>query len=163
MELFRANVLSPVGTWGVEGDELSVTRIYLPHQKGAISLGTPPRAVALGAQQLREYFNGERQTFRIPLADVAATPFQLYVWAALTDIPFGETRTYGEIAAAIQRPSAVRAVGQANNTNPWPIIVPCHRVVAKNGIGGYSGGEKVKRFLLELEGAHFDEAKPKTS
>ena len=157
MELFRANVVSPIGTWGVEGDEKSVTRVYLPHEKARISRGTPPRAVAIGAQQLREYFNGERQSFVVPLADVAATPFQRYVWAALCQIPYGEVRTYGDIAAAVGRPRAVRAVGQANHVNPWPIIVPCHRVVAKNALGGYAGGEKVKRFLLDLEGAHYPE------
>ena len=157
MEPFRANVVSPIGTWGVEGDEKSVTRVYLPHEKARISRGTPPRAVAIGAQQLREYFNGERQRFVVPLADVAATPFQRYVRAALCQIPYGEVRTYGDIAAVVGRPRAVRAVGQANHVNPWPIIVPCHRVVAKNGLGGYGGGEKVKRFLLDLEGAHYPE------
>ncbi|MGC1420648.1 MAG: methylated-DNA--[protein]-cysteine S-methyltransferase [Acidimicrobiales bacterium] len=157
MELFRANVVSPIGTWGVEGDEKSVTRVFLPHEKARISRGTPPRAVAVGAQQLREYFNGERKSFVVPLADVAATPFQLYVWAALCDIPYGEVRTYGEIAAAVGRPKAAQAVGQANHVNPWPIIVPCHRVVNKHGLGGYGGGERVKRFLLDLEGVHYPE------
>jgi O-6-methylguanine DNA methyltransferase len=113
----------------------------------------------MGAQQLREYFHGERQSFRVPLADLSATPFQLYVWAALCDIPYGEVRTYGEIAAAVQRPKAARAVGQANHVNPWPIFVPCHRVVAKNGLGGYGGGDKVKRFLLDLESVHYGEKK----
>jgi methylated-DNA-[protein]-cysteine S-methyltransferase len=77
------------------------------------------------------------------------------VWNALSEIPFGEVRTYGDVAAAAGRPTAVRAVGNANHVNPWPIIVPCHRVVAKSGLGGYGGGEEVTRFLLDLEGVHF--------
>jgi O-6-methylguanine DNA methyltransferase len=140
----------------VEGNEEVVTRVFFPHEKPYISKGTPPRAVLVGAQQLREYFRGELEKFRVPLADFLATPFQLYVWAALTDIPYGEVCTYAEIAKAIGRPGAFRAVGNANNANPWPVIVPCHRVVAKNGLGGYGGGDKVKRFLLDLEGVHYD-------
>ena len=156
MELFRTNVISPVGAWGVEGNDQAVTRIYLPSERAAISGGSPPRAVAIGAKQLLEYFSGERRSFRVPLAKVAATPFQHDVWNALSDIPFGEVRTYGDIAAALNRPRATRAVGNANHVNPWPIIVPCHRVVAKTGLGGYGGGEAVKRFLLDLEGVHYD-------
>jgi methylated-DNA-[protein]-cysteine S-methyltransferase len=86
---------------------------------------------------------------------VNATAFQHDVWAALLTIPFGEVRTYADIAVAVNRPHATRAVGNANHVNPWPIIVPCHRVVAKAGLGGYGGGEEVKRFLLDLEGVHY--------
>jgi methylated-DNA-[protein]-cysteine S-methyltransferase len=156
MDLFRANVACAIGTWGVEGDGHAVTRIYLPHEQAQESVGTPPAAVAIATQQLHEYFSGRRRNFRVPLATVSATAFQHDVWNALSEIPFGEVRTYGDVAAAVKRPAAVRAVGNANHVNPWPIIVPCHRVVAKSGLGGYGGGEKVKRFLLDLEGVHFE-------
>jgi methylated-DNA-[protein]-cysteine S-methyltransferase len=153
MGLFCAVVTSPVGTWGVEGDGQAIARIYMPNEFIASSRGTPPAAVALGVEQLNEYFAGERRRFRLPLAEVPATEFQRDVWAALRAIPYGEVRTYGDVAAAVGRPLAARAVGNANHANPWPIIVPCHRVVASHGLGGYGGGEKVKRFLLGVEGA----------
>jgi|ERR1019366_1318356 methylated-DNA-[protein]-cysteine S-methyltransferase len=155
MGLFRANVVCAVGTWGVEGDEHVVTRIYLPHEGAQETVGIPPAAVAFAARQLREYFNAARRSFQVPLATVSATAFQHDVWNALNEIPFGEVRTYADIAVAVMRPAAVRAVGNANHVNPWPVIVPCHRVVAKSGLGGYGGGERVKRFLLDLEGVHY--------
>ena len=155
MGLFRANVDCAVGTWGVEGDDHVVTRIYLPHQGAQETVGTPPAAVATAARQLHEYFSGQRRSFLVPLAPVNATAFQHEVWNALSEIPFGEVRTYADIAEAVRRPAAVRAVGNANHVNPWPVIVPCHRVVARSGLGGYGGGEGVKRFLLDLEGVHF--------
>jgi methylated-DNA-[protein]-cysteine S-methyltransferase len=156
MGLFRTNVISAVGTWGVEGNEQAVTRIYLPHEQAADTLGTPPSAVVIGARQLREYFNAERKSFDVTLASVTATAFQHDVWNALSEIPFGQVRTYGDIAVAVRRPAAVRAVGNANHVNPWPIIVPCHRVVATSGLGGYGGGDEVKRFLLAFEGVHYE-------
>jgi methylated-DNA-[protein]-cysteine S-methyltransferase len=150
------NVASPVGTWGVEGDERGLTRVYLPNQKGRASRGAPPECVADGAAQLEEFFRGTRREFQVSLHDVDATPFQHDVWGALRAIPFGEVRTYAEVALAVQRPKAARAVGNANHANPWPIIVPCHRVVASTGLGGYGGGEQVKRYLLDLEGITYD-------
>ncbi|WP_458398596.1 methylated-DNA--[protein]-cysteine S-methyltransferase [Anaerotignum sp.] len=102
-------------------------------------------------KQLEEYFAGKRKTFDLPLAP-KGTEFQQKVWKALTEIPYGETRTYGEIAAAIGNPKAARAVGMANNKNPIGIIIPCHRVVGANGkLVGYAGGMEKKEFLLELE------------
>jgi len=89
------------------------------------------------------------------LATTRATEFQRDVWNALVDIPYGEVRTYGEVAESVNRPRASRAVGNANHVNPWPIFVPCHRVVATNGLGGYGGGDTVKRYLLSLEGVHY--------
>jgi O-6-methylguanine DNA methyltransferase len=139
----------------VEGDEEVVTRIYLPHEKSKVTKGPAPRAVAIAHEQLREYFDGERTSFSVSLSTVKATSFQHDVWAALSTIPFGEVRTYADIAAAVNRPRATRAVGNANHVNPWPVIVPCHRVVAKTGLGGYGGGDEVKRFLLDLEGVHY--------
>lgn len=155
MKPFVANVRSPLGIWGVEGTDEGITRVYLPHEKRPPSRGVAPRAVAAGAAQLEEYFHGTRRTFRVKLADTAATPFQRDVWSALSDIPYGEVRTYGEVAMATNRPRAMRAVGNANHANPWPIIFPCHRVVAASGLGGYGGGAQVKRFLLDLEGVHY--------
>jgi methylated-DNA-[protein]-cysteine S-methyltransferase len=152
VQLFRVNVASPVGFWGVEGDERAITRIYLPHEESPASEGTCPDAVAAGAQQLNEYFANGRTIFQVDLAPVTATSFQRDVWAALSDIPFGEVRTYTDVAAAVNRPRATRAVGNANHVNPWPIVVPCHRVVAMHGLGGYGGGDTVKRYLLNLEG-----------
>ena len=101
--------------------------------------------------QLEEYFAGNRKQFDLPLAP-KGTDFQKRVWKALTDIPYGETRTYGEIAAAVGSPKAARAVGMANNKNPLGIIVPCHRVVGADGkLVGYAGGMEKKEWLLNLE------------
>jgi methylated-DNA-[protein]-cysteine S-methyltransferase len=155
VDLHCSTVITPVGVWGVEGDEEVVTRIYLPHEKSKVTKGPAPRAVAIAHEQLREYFDGERTSFSVSLSTVKATSFQHDVWAALSTIPFGEVRTYADIAAAVNRPRATRAVGNANHVNPWPVIVPCHRVVAKTGLGGYGGGDEVKRFLLDLEGVHY--------
>jgi len=105
------------------------------------------------ARQLGEYFAGERNTFALPL-DLAGTAFQRKVWDALLTIPFGETRSYGQIAEQIGRPSAVRAVGAANGRNPVSIVVPCHRVIGSNGwLTGFAGGLDVKSRLLRLERA----------
>jgi O-6-methylguanine DNA methyltransferase len=139
----------------VEGDEEVVTRIYLPNEKSQATKGPAPHAVAIAREQLREYFDGERTRFSVSLSTVKATSFQHDVWAQLSTIPFGEVRTYADIATAVKRPRATRAVGNANHVNPWPVIVPCHRVVAKTGLGGYGGGDEVKRFLLDLEGVHY--------
>lgn len=102
-------------------------------------------------RQLEEYFAGQRKTFDLKL-DLRGTPFQLQVWGALADIPYGEIRSYVDIATAIGRPKAVRAVGGANNKNPVPVIVPCHRVIGADGsLVGYGGGMEIKRQLLTLE------------
>ena len=101
--------------------------------------------------QLDEYFRGERKTFDLPLAP-KGTDFQKKVWNALQKIPYGETKTYGEIAAAVGNPKGARAVGMANNKNPIGIIIPCHRVVGANGkLVGYAGGMDKKEWLLQLE------------
>ena len=104
-------------------------------------------------RQLREYFAGRRTRFTLSL-DVAGTDFQRKVWQALLTIPFGETRSYAQIAQQIGRPRAVRAVGAANGRNPLSIVAPCHRVIGTNGrLTGFAGGLDTKAFLLELEGA----------
>lgn len=152
MESFILNVASPVGTWGVEGTEASITRIYMPNERWRTSRGSAPVAVANAAKQLSEYFGGTRRQFEVRFSETPATPFQRDVWDALEKIPFGQVRTYAQVASAVMRPRASRAVGNANHANPWPVLVPCHRVVAANGLGGYGGGDEVKRYLLELEG-----------
>lgn len=106
--------------------------------------------------QLAAYFAGGLTQFDLPLAP-DGTAFQRSVWTALCDIPFGQTRTYGDIARAVGKPRGSQAVGQANGRNPIPIIIPCHRVVATGGgIGGYSGGLPTKRHLLNIEGIAFE-------
>lgn len=101
--------------------------------------------------ELEEYFRGERRTFDLPLRP-AGTEFQKRVWEALCEIPYGETRSYGKIAERVENPKAPRAVGMANNKNPIAIMIPCHRVIGKNGsLTGYAGGLEQKRKLLELE------------
>jgi O-6-methylguanine DNA methyltransferase len=104
-------------------------------------------------RELEEYFAGQRREFSFAL-DLRGTDFQLACWRALLAIPYGETRTYADIARAVGRPQGFRAVGRANNRNPVAIVVPCHRVIASDGtLCGYGGGLEVKRKLLELEGA----------
>jgi len=104
-------------------------------------------------RELDAYFAGKRRNFSFPL-DLRGTDFQLACWRALLEIPYGETRSYADIARAVGRPQGFRAVGMANNRNPLAIVVPCHRVIASDGtLCGYGGGLDVKRKLLELEGA----------
>lgn len=103
------------------------------------------------ALELNEYFAGQRSAFNVPIA-MEGTHFQKRVWAALCEIPYGETRTYGQIAQAIGNPKASRAVGMANNKNPLMVMVPCHRVIGSNGqLSGYAGGVELKERLLKLE------------
>lgn len=103
--------------------------------------------------QLSEYFAGERREFDTPVTFIGGTPFQRKVWQELLKIPYGEVRTYKDIAREIGMPKAVRAVGGANNKNPISIIVPCHRVIGSNGaLVGYGGGLDKKEYLLKLEG-----------
>jgi methylated-DNA-[protein]-cysteine S-methyltransferase len=102
-------------------------------------------------RQLDAYFAGELQDFGLPL-DLKGTPFQIRVWQALLEIPYGETRSYAEQARVVGSPEAVRAVGAANGRNPIPIVVPCHRVIGSNGkLTGFGGGLPLKRWLLDLE------------
>jgi len=111
------------------------------------------RALEPYVRELEEYFAAQRRQFSFPL-DLRGTEFQLACWRALLQIPYGETRTYADIARAVGKPSGFRAVGMANNRNPVAIVVPCHRVIASDGtLCGYGGGLDVKRKLLELEGA----------
>ena len=122
-------------------------------EKNGIEFVESPQSMRQYASQLEEYFAGRRRDFDFPL-DLRGTDFQIACWRALLAIPYGETRTYADIARAVGKPTAFRAVGMANNRNPIAIVVPCHRVIASDGtLCGYGGGLDLKRKLLELEGA----------
>ena len=122
-------------------------------QESKLMFEDSPRLMQPYIRELEEYFSGKRREFTFPL-DLHGTDFQLSCWRALQSIPYGETRSYADIARAVGKPAAFRAVGMANNRNPVAIIVPCHRVIASDGaLCGYGGGLDVKRKLLELEGA----------
>jgi methylated-DNA-[protein]-cysteine S-methyltransferase len=146
---------SAVGPWSIEGDDDAVTRVFMPHEPRRDHEARPGGMLLDVARQLEEYFAGTRRAFDVAFAPVAATTFQRDAWAATSAIPYGHVRTYAEVALAAGYPRAHRAVGNANHANPWPILVPCHRVVGASGLGGYGGGAEVKRFLLRLEGLDY--------
>jgi methylated-DNA-[protein]-cysteine S-methyltransferase len=155
--LYWHEIDSPVGRLLLAGDGRSL--IHLGFQSGPRPQVPPggwiadaaPFAAAIG--QLGEYFAGRRHGFDLPLAP-RGTEFQRRVWRALTEIPYGKTISYGELARRIGQPSASRAVGLANGANPLPIVVPCHRVIGANGsLTGFGGGLPIKRRLLALEGS----------
>ena len=144
---------TPIGRLVLECDGDVLIGVWLPteRRRGRRDVDDVPPILKETATQLEEYFAGERTEFDLRL-ELDGTSFQREVWAELTRIPYGETISYGELARRVGRPKGPRAVGQANGRNPIAIIVPCHRVLASNGIGGYGGGLKVKRSLLALEG-----------
>lgn len=148
---------SPIGPLTIVERDGGLAAIYMvehAHAPAPESLGERvDDALPEATRQLGEYFAGERTEFDLPL-NAVGTEFQRKVWAALAEIPYGETRTYGEIAVELARPSASRAVGAAVGRNPISIVVPCHRVVGSDGrITGYAGGVERKEYLLALEGA----------
>lgn len=148
---------SPVGNLLLESERDALVTITFADRTGTAERRPAPNALLREARrQLSAYFGGQLTAFDLPLAP-RGTEFQQQVWAALADIPCGETRSYGEIARAIGRPKAVRAVGLANGANPLPIVLPCHRVIGSNGsLTGYGGGLDRKRTLLALEGIIID-------
>lgn len=140
---------SPVGTLEItsDGDHLIGVR-KISKVAGTFSRDT---ITDMTVSQLKEYFNGERKVFDVPLAP-QGTAFQRSVWSKLAELPFGETRSYGDIAAAIGKPSASRAAGNAVGSNPILIIIPCHRIIRSDGaLGGFSAGLEMKKYLLRLE------------
>ena len=146
---------SPIGELLLLGDGRALHRLHMP--SGREPLAIDPRwdraeqALGDACDQLVEYFDGTRREFDLPLA-LAGNRFELRVWQALREIPYGETRSYGALAASIGQPGGARAVGLANARNPVPLIVPCHRVIGANGtLTGYGGGLERKRQLLDLE------------
>jgi len=151
--VYYSRVNSPVGPLllAVTGRGL----VAVEFDRGQVASGWVESAekTAPCARQLEEYFAGRRRGFDLAL-DLRGTDFQKRCWQELLKIPYGETRSYADIARAIGRPTAVRAVGLANGQNPIAIIVPCHRVIGSDGsLTGYGGGLDIKRKLLELEGA----------
>jgi methylated-DNA-[protein]-cysteine S-methyltransferase len=142
----------PVGALGITEEAGAITGVFFGRDKtfpDAVIAETP--VIKKAADQLAEYFDGRRRSFDLPMT-LRGTDFQLAVWKALLTIPLGETRCYQDIAAQIGRPKALRAVGMANNRNPIVIIIPCHRVIGKDGgLTGYGGGLPVKQYLLDLE------------
>lgn len=142
---------SPIGPLTLAEQEGKITHLFL---SGFAPVKTAEKETELlrrAKKQLDEYFASSRKEFTLPLAP-AGTEFQQTVWRALQTIPYGETRSYGQIAAQIGNPKASRAVGHANNRNPIAILIPCHRVLGANGaLVGYAGGLPVKKKLLKLE------------
>lgn len=139
------------------GDREAITGLFMPDHSPAPDVGLfgdrDDAAFEHVVQQLEQFFAGERTDFDVAVRP-SGTDFQRRVWNALRQIPYGETRSYGQIAEAIGNPTAVRAVGLANSHNPVSIVVPCHRVISSTGkLTGYAGGIDRKRALLELEGA----------
>ena len=148
---------SPIGRLLLAGDEAGLKIIGFPQGKGRVAVDAAwehtTDCLLDVESQLLEYFGGRRQFFDLQLAPTG-TAFQLAVLDALQTIPYGETRSYLEIARQIGRPDAVRAVGAANGRNPLPIVIPCHRVIGADGsLTGFGGGLETKLFLLQLEGA----------
>lgn len=143
---------TPIGPLALVESNGSLTLVWLPTEIPALLQQAPTALLEKACRQLDEYFSSTRKSFSLPL-DTGGTPFQKAVWAALADIPYGQTRTYGEIARLIGRPSSARAVGGACNRNPLAVFIPCHRVVAATGAGGFRGGAEMKHALLALEQA----------
>jgi methylated-DNA-[protein]-cysteine S-methyltransferase len=145
--------LTPLGPMTVASDGTAVTHVLF----GTHVLegrAAPTELTNRTANELQEYLAGKRTAFDIPLAP-AGTEFQRAVWKALQNIPYGQTRSYADIAAVVGNPKATRAVGSANNRNPIAVLIPCHRVVGSNGkLTGYAGGLALKQRLLDLERAH---------
>jgi methylated-DNA-[protein]-cysteine S-methyltransferase len=159
MPYVSKQVRSPVGLLTLVASERGLAAILWPDDRpGRVRLdavGEVPDHPVLGEaeRQLAEYFAGRRTEFDLPL-DPAGTPFQQKVWSALRSIPFGETRTYAEVATQIGHPGAARAVGAASGRNPLSIVAPCHRVVGTSGeLTGFAGGLEVKARLLAFERA----------
>jgi methylated-DNA-[protein]-cysteine S-methyltransferase len=148
-------IASPLGDLVATRDDAGITGLYLPSGKNAVTPNPEwerdDTAFDDLRRQLGEYFAGARHDFDLPL-NATGTPFQKRVWAALCEIPYGETASYGQTAEAIGAPTASRAVGLANGQNPISIVVPCHRVIGANGsLTGYGGGLEAKRWLLAHE------------
>ena len=156
--MFYTMLASPVGELLLAGDEDALHMIGFPSGRGAVAPDADwerdPAPFGEAIRQLEGYFAGELREFDLPLAPTG-TPFQRDVLAALQQIPYGETRSYGDLAKAVGRPKASRAVGAANGRNPLPIVIPCHRAIGSDGsLTGFGGGLETKRFLLDLERRH---------
>ena len=145
--MFTEYLETPLGLLRLTASETALCRVDLSEKPGERAPNTITREAAL---QLSEYFSKKRESFSVPLAP-QGTPFQKCVWAALKKIPYGKVVTYGQLAAAVGNAEAVRAAASAVGKNPFPILLPCHRVVAAKGLGGFAWGLNAKRTLLQLE------------
>ena len=159
MTLAHKDIPSPVGTLRLVASDTGLVAILWQNERpGRVPLGATTEdadhpILVRAAAQVTDYFAGKLRAFDVPL-DFRGTDFQRSVWQALLTIPFGETRSYAQIADQIGRPTASRAVGAANGRNPVSIIAPCHRVIGTNGtLTGFAGGLEAKRLLLDLEAA----------
>jgi methylated-DNA-[protein]-cysteine S-methyltransferase len=151
MMITMLEMRSPLGPLRLFGTAEALSAVYLPTSDAPQAPAGRGGGLALARRQLDEYFAGDRRDFDLPL-EPEGTAFQQRVWRALLAIPYGTTCSYGELARAIGRPAASRAVGAANGKNPLAIIVPCHRVIGANGtLTGYGGGLPIKRWLLGHE------------
>jgi len=163
--LFFFRTPSPVGPLFLAASEKGLVRLefearVMKLNNKTIRLRESRQFLAPYLLELNEYFSGDRREFTMPL-DLRGTAFQRACWQALLAIPYGETRSYADIARAIGHPRAFRAVGMSNNRNPIAIVVPCHRVIASGGsLCGYGGGLDIKRKLLDLEQAHVQSCLP---
>lgn len=142
---------TPFGELALGEENGAIVRLYLPNTPTPRLISRETPLLIEGRRQVLEYLTGARREFELPLAPQGTT-FQKRVWAALRDIPYGQTCTYRDIALAVCCPRGVRAVGMACNRNPIPIMIPCHRVVGAGGVlTGYAGGVELKQALLDLE------------
>ena len=163
--LFYWRASSPVGPLFLAASTKGLVRLEFDGRvqklnPRTIQLQESKSALAPYIRELNDYFAGERREFSFPL-DLRGTEFQLACWHALLEIPYGETRSYRDLAEAIGHPHAYRAVGMSNNRNPVAIVVPCHRVIASSGaLCGYGGGLEIKRKLLDLEQASLHSCLP---
>jgi len=159
--LYYTNINTPVGILGLVRDDDRLLRVYLPNEVISeqilqkyypnVDFFENKSGFEDTINQLTEYFNGKRKVFNIK-TKIGASPFYKQVLAEVAKVPYGRTTSYSQIAQKLNNPKAARAVGTANACNPLPIIIPCHRIITKNGnLGGYAGGLKMKKYLLEFE------------
>ena len=148
--MYSQSFRSPCGNLTVSASERGVTAVTFTGNR--LQKDQPSGITALACEQLQAYFAGDITLFDLPL-DLQGTDFQQRVWRQLLRVNYGETASYGDIALQLDNPKAVRAVGMANSKNPIAIVVPCHRIIGRNGsLTGYAGGLERKRYLLNLEG-----------
>lgn len=167
-QILTLSIPTPIGRLWLAAEPKGLVRVELPGPNAELRMnvwlalhfpGSSKRAgvtpiLKKAAMQLQAYFTSGLTEFTVPVA-LIGTDFQVDVWTDVASIPFGETRTYRDVAEAVKRPRAIRAVGSAQSVNPVPIIVPCHRVIAASGaLAGYAGGLETKKWLLEHEAAH---------
>ena len=161
MTYYKMSMKTPIGNLILVATDRKLSLIHFDNQHANNKFKLPDGLIEKKnsileetKKQLKEYFNGERKSFDLPL-EWRGTKFQNAVWKALTKIKYGDTKSYSDLAEKVGSPKAVRAVGMTNGRNPVPIVVPCHRVIGKNGtLTGFAGGLEVKEFLLRLEQKH---------